>query len=83
LTAKESVTPGTIIALDLRVRHCEARLDAARERWQRGLSQPRPMRSVLFALFEMAEAQLLGAIARRERARAELHGERHLKAVKP
>lgn len=73
---------GLIVALDMRVRHFEEQLDAARDRWQRGFKQPRPMRAVLFALFEMAEAQLRGAIARRERARAEMKGERHLRAVR-
>ena len=70
-----------IAALDRRVFRFEAKLDAARDKWQRGFKQPRPMRAVLFALFEIAEAQLLGAVARRERARAVLRGERHLKAV--
>ncbi len=82
MSAEKAKPSGLIIALDLRVRHFEEKLDAARDRWQRGFNQPRPMRAVLFALFEMAEAQLLGAIARRERAKAELNGQRHLRALR-
>lgn len=74
-------TKGTIIALDMRVRAMEEKLDAAYDKWKRAFKQPRPMRAVLFAIFEAAEAELKGAIARRDRARAELNGERHLRAV--
>lgn len=77
----ESSSQGMVIALDMRVRHYEERLDAARDRWQRGFNQPRPMRAVLFALFELAEIQLMGAVARRERAKAAVNGERYLSAV--
>ena len=75
-------TKGTVIALDMAVRRYEEKLDVARERWRRAFNQPRPMRATLFALFEVAESQLLGAIARRDRAKAELNGERHLRAVR-
>jgi len=72
---------GKVMALDMALRHFEEKVDAARDRWQRAFNQPRPMRETLFALFEEAQVALRGAIARRDLAKAELNGERHLRAV--
>lgn len=70
-----------LIALNAAVSYAEAKLDEACGRWQRAARQPRPMQSVLWELFILAEGRLQTAIARREKCRAELEGRRYLELV--